>query len=244
MRNKLIGIFVEPRKIKQIFYSIKNFYQVLPNTPLYFFCGKNLKEFFLLKLSNYTNLIIIELDVNNLNMISYSNLFKSLNFWEQFDADYALTIQTDGCLCLNSKYKITSFYKYDYVGGYAPENWWKKEVGNLNCKMCFNGGFSLRNINKCKNVIKEFIPQPTKKYYKSIKLEEYAEDLYFVKAMLKLKYNVGIDTNATTFCTHTKYINNTFAVHKLHHYQKNINDFLKYCPEFKDFIKLELIDVT
>ena len=89
MKHKLIGILVEPRKVKQIFYSIENFFKVLPDVPLYFFCGKNLKVFFSSKLSNYKNLVIKELPVENLNAIIYSDLFKSKDFWEQFDAEYA-----------------------------------------------------------------------------------------------------------------------------------------------------------
>lgn len=245
MKYKLIGILVEPRKVKQIFYNIENFFEILPDIPLYFFCGKNLKCYFANKLLKYKNLYISELDVSNLNPISYSDLFKSINFWKQFNAEYALTIQTDGCLCKKSKFIIEDFYKYDYIGGYAYQNWWRKEVGDLcskNVKMCFNGGFSLRNINKCIQVINNFKPLSTNKYYKNIKFYEYAEDLYFVYGMLKLGFKVGDDELATNFCTHTKYINNTFCVHKLYHYQNNINNFLKYCPEFKKFIKLEFIN--
>ncbi|ADO67296.1 hypothetical protein crov263 [Cafeteria roenbergensis virus] len=245
MKHKLIGILVEPRRIKQIFYNIENFFEILPNTILYFYCGKNLKFYFNSLLLKYKNLRINELNVSNLDSNSYSDLFKSIHFWKQFNAEYALTIQTDGCLCKNSKFKIENFYNYDYVGGYAYQNWWRKEVGNLcntNVTMCFNGGFSLRNIDKCIQVINAYKPLPTKKYYRSIKFEEYAEDLYFVYGMLKLGFKVGDDKFATNFCTHTKYINNTFCVHKLFHYQKNINNFIKYCPEFIKFIKLDELE--
>lgn len=245
MKHKLIGILIEPRKVKQIFYSIDNFFDVLPNTFLYFFCGKGLKNTFKLLLKKYKNLKIVELKVNNLNFVEYSDLFKSIDFMKQFDSQYILTIQTDGCLCNNSKFKIKDFYNYDYIGGYAYQNWWKKEVGNLvdnNNKMCFNGGFSLRKISSCIKVLENFKPLPSKRYYSGIKDEEFGEDLYYVKGMLKLGLNVGLDNYAINFCTHTKYITNTFCVHKLKHYEKDkieLEKFNKYCTEYKNFYSLE-----
>ena len=40
--NKLIGVFIEPRKLKQVYFNIDNFFEVLPTTILYFlspFCN-------------------------------------------------------------------------------------------------------------------------------------------------------------------------------------------------------------
>ena len=53
-------------------------------------------------------------------------------------------------------------------------------------------------------------------------MNEYSEDLYFVYGMLKLEYKVGLNEKATQFCTHTKYFDKTFCVHKLFHYQLRI----------------------
>tara|TARA_B110000208_G_scaffold162209_1_gene198335 strand:+ start:991 stop:1341 length:351 start_codon:yes stop_codon:yes gene_type:complete len=100
--NKLIGVFIEPRKLKQVYFNIDNFFEVLPTTILYFFCGKGLKYHYEFKFKKkFKNLKIIELEVNNFNFASYSDFMKSHSFWDNFksDAEYCLTIQTDGCLC-------------------------------------------------------------------------------------------------------------------------------------------------
>jgi len=155
-KNKLIGIFIEPRKIMQVFYNISNFFTVLPNTKLYFFCGKDLKSYYDKIFVLYDKLIIQELPTNNLSSVQYSDLMKSLSFWSQFKETYCLTIQTDGCLSLNSPYNIEHFLKYDYIGGYSKKHWRSKMGSMIDYSLqnpCLNGGFSFRNITKCINVI-------------------------------------------------------------------------------------------
>ena len=162
--KQLIGIFIEPRKLKQVEMNILNFFAVFPENSLYFFCGKNLKSYWCETINHFKNLHIIELPVENLDFKTYSNTLKDIKFWEHFDADYCITIQTDGCLCKKSPYDIKDFFQYDYVGGYAPQGWWWKETNglhNINDYQCFNGGFSLRNIHACREVIKKFPPQPS-----------------------------------------------------------------------------------
>ena len=245
MSKKLIGIFIEPRKLIQIKHNIKNFFDILPNTPLYFFCGKGLKPYYEKKYKEmYKDLHIIPLNTNNLNYSTYSNVMKSMWFWKIFgDAEYALTIQTDGCLCKNSKYTVEDFLKYDYVGGYHHEKiWWKETNGlhNITDYQCFNGGFSLRNIKKSINVIRAFPPKKSVRYYPKLPFTAYGEDLYFVCGMLRLKYKVGLDEFATTFCTHSKYVHNTFCVHKLNDYeneQEKMDEFYKYCEDFKLYLE-------
>lgn len=243
----IVGVFIEPRKLTQIDKNINNYFDVLPNNKLYFFCGYGLKSYYDKKYNN-ENLIINELHVNNLTQSTYSDLMKDINFWNKINGDYVLTIQTDGCLCINSNYKIEDFFKYDYVGGYAYQKWWMKETRGLcgnNDFQCFNGGFSLRNISAIKNVILNYPPKPSKKFKPDADFESYYEDLYFVVGLFRLGYNVGIDKYATNFCSHTSFTNKTFCVHKLNRYIKNdtLSKFLDYCPEFKYYMK-PIIDKT
>jgi len=251
----LAGVFVEPRMVEQVYLNIENFFNVLPETPLYFFCGKNTKKYHLINLKKYnyneTKLYIYELEVNNLNFASYSELFKSFYIINKIKEDYILTIQTDGCLCENSQLKIEDFIKYDYIGGYAFQKWWWKETGprrlhNYNAYQCFNGGFSLRNKNAMIQVLKIFKPKVTLSFFTGCEMQHFPEDLYFVVGMLKLKYNVGLDEFATSFCTHTSYLKKTFCVHNLHQYEEKnkVLNFLEYCPEFKNFMKLKFIMMT
>jgi hypothetical protein len=250
--QQLVGLFVEPRYVKQIFYTIINFQKCLSNITLYFFCGKGLKQQIQnLFNSEYKNinqdlLIIEELNCNNLNFETYSNLFKQKEFWLKMNGEYILTIQTDGCLCPNSPYKIEEFYKYDYVGGYAHQKWWWKETNGLhsyNDYQCFNGGFSLRKRQACIDVIEHFPTNESCNYYDGCPIEKYGEDLYFVAGLLKLKYNVGLDLFATKFCTHTDYHYETFCIHNLAIYNNynSIKKCLDYCIDYKHFLNLENI---
>lgn len=248
--NNIAGVLVEPRNVKQVYLNIENFFSVLPELKLYFFCGKNLKQKHLDYLEknniNHKNLVIIELHTNNLNFITYSSLFKSNYILDYLNEEYMLTIQTDGCLCLKSKFKIGDFLHYDYIGGYCKQKYWWKETNglhNYNAYQCFNGGFSLRNINAMKSVLLNFPPENTVSFFKGCNFEKFPEDLYYTVGMFKLGYNVAIDEFATNFCTHTSYEKDTFCVHKLSSYVplNIVNKFLLYCEEYKNFINLEYL---
>ena len=238
----ICGVYIEPRDLLHVYKNIENFVNVVPGSVLYFFCGKGLKKHYTSTITN-RNVVIIELDTNNLDFASYSNLMKSNEFWNTFDTKYShvISIQSDGCLCRNSKLSIWDFIHYDYVGGYAKESWWWKETNGLHYKddyQCFNGGFSIRNIRACKDVIKNYPSKHTEKYYKDCPYIYYPEDLYFVTGMLQLKYNVGTDKYAKNFCSHTAFIDNCFCIHKLNKYVEDdeIKKALLYCPEFEFFM--------
>ena len=243
--SSLIGIFIEPRKVTQVYDSIRIFEQVLPHVPLHFFCGKGLKEYYTDKLAeNHPSLVIHELDTNNLTFETYSDMMKSISFWKQFGSDvtHALTIQTDGCLCIDSPYKIDAFLEYDYVGGYAHQKWWWKETQgwhNYNAHQCFNGGFSLRKIKPMIEVLEKYPPQPTRGFSPNQPFQTYGEDLYFVCGLLRLKYCIGMDEFATKFCTHTRYTEPTFCIHRTAGYDdSNLQSCLEYCPDYKVFCTL------
>lgn len=248
--NKLVGVLIEPRKVIQIYHNILNFQKCLPNILLYLFIGKNTKSFHIENIKKYNinlnNIIIKELDINNLDFATYSNLLKSKDFWENLNGEYVLTIQTDGCLCYKTTHKIEDFFKYDYIGGYAPQKWWWKETQGLHDYkdyQCFNGGFSLRNRKACLDVINNFPSNDTKSFKKGIDFKLHPEDLYFVVCMFKLKYNVAKDKFSTNFCSHTCFTENSFCIHKINHYVKNqeLIKCINYCNDFKNFIKLNLL---
>ena len=244
--KSICGVLVEPRFLNNIHPLITNFKKVLPNTKLYFFCGKNSFDIFSNMYLDDPLIKLIDLNTDNLTANSHNDLFKSTSFWEHFDEDYALTIQTDGCLCEKSSFKITDFLHYDYIGGYSANNWWWKETKGLhneNDYQSFNGGFSLRNIKAMKTVLQTFTPLPSKLFSPELHFTAYSEDLYFVVGLLKInrdkhQFNVALDEFSTNFCTHTHYFKKTFCVHKLDSYKNRsfVSTFLKYCPEFSSFI--------
>ena len=239
---KLCGIFIEPRHFANVPILINNFNNVLSDTTLFFFCGKSVFSYYTEYYKHNSFVIVKDLGVDNLLPNDHNDLWKTLDFLNNFDSfTHLLTIQTDGCLCENSEFKIYDFFKYDYIGGYTAYKWWWKEtkgLHNYSDFQCFNGGFSFRNIAAMKDVILHFPPLKTQSFSPNLTFETYGEDLYYVVGMLKLKnYNVALDEYAINFCTHTHYVKKTFCVHKYDNYvnENQLNKFLEYCPLFTYF---------
>ena len=239
---KIAGLLVEPRKLENTELLINNFFDILKNNSLYFFCGKDCYHYYKKIYSNNNKIILIDLNTNNLTASEYNDLFKNIKFWDQIDTDYFLTIQTDGCLCKNSDYKLTDFLKYDYIGGYKKNAWKQcsKYISNYYDKyQCLNGGFSLRNLKAVKDVLTQF---PSKKTIndKFLSFEYWPEDMYFVIGMYKLNYNIGFDKFAINFCTHNPFLKKTLCIHNYHRAvskkEQQLNKLLEYCPDYKNFI--------
>ena len=165
------------------------------NNDLFLFCGKGDKEYFQ-RVLKHPRLTLIELPTRNLNAQTYSDLLMTEEFWARFkNYTHALTIQSDGCLCKESAYLLEDFLHYDYVGGYAEQGWWvnqgffdeKTALDLKSAYQCFNGGFSLRNVNATLEVIKKFPPRMSKSWANKPKFHiHYPEDLYFVLGMILL----------------------------------------------------------
>lgn len=245
---KVCGVLVEPRRMANVHVLIENFKKVMPGRRLFFFCGGSHYDYYATYYHGDGMVNLVNLRVDNFTAKEHNDLWKTMNFWETFrDFTHVLTIQTDGCLCENSEYKIEDFFKYDFVGGYTPNKWWWKETNGLHRYsdyQCFNGGFSFRKISAMKDVIKTFPPLPTDDFRENLSFRAYGEDLYFVVGLLTLNstsettlYKIGLDEMATKFCTHTHYLHKTFCVHKLDNYvgKQQVLKFLEYCPEFLQF---------
>lgn len=251
--KKVTGVLVEPRKLEAVYKLIENFRDVLGETDLIFYCGKSNYNHFMEYYKDDNFIKIKSLLVDNLTAKEHNNLWKDINFWNDFvDYEYILTVQTDGCLCKNSIFKLNDFFEYDYIGGYSEYKWWWKETQGLhdyNDYQCFNGGFSLRRVSSMLEVLNNYVPLPTEDYRPDLSFRSYGEDLYFVVGLLILNkygegsYKVGLDSFAVNFCTHTHYIKRTFCVHKLDNYVTKdvLEEFLKYCPEFINFTGDKLI---
>jgi|LakMenE18May11ns_1017448.scaffolds.fasta_scaffold9888910_2 hypothetical protein len=253
--TKVCGVLVEPRKTRNVLLLIDNFRKVLPNKILFFFCGSSHYSYYKSLFLNDPFIKIIDSGFDNFSATTHSDFLKKRSFWENFyDFTHVLTLQIDGCLCTKSKFKIEDFLHYDYIGGYTPKKWWWRDthgLHNFSDYQCFNGGFSLRRIQCMLDIIDTFPPKPSKDWRISTRMSfrTYIEDLYFVVGMLIINstkdkpiYKVALDEFATNFCTHTKYVKDTFCVHNLDKYSKNdeLIEFLKYCPEFAYFTKIGL----
>lgn len=67
----------------------------------------------------------------------YSQLLKTVDFWDQIRTEHVLIFQTDSWICRKAEEKLSHFLEYDYVG--AP---WNHKVEG--CEGVGNGGLSLR----------------------------------------------------------------------------------------------------
>ena len=250
---KVCGVLVELKRKNNIGILVENFRLVMPGRVLFFFCGKSSYDYYKAYYAGDNIIKIVNTGVDNFTMTDYNNFLKSLDFWDTFkDYTHVLTINTRGCLCENSEYKIEDFFKYDFVGGYAPSKFWQNEtrdlhsLNNLSNYECFNGGFSFRRIQAMKDVINNFPPLPTNALNENSSFRAYTEDLYFVIGLLilnstynfKQKYRVGLDDLASKFCSYTHYIDKTFCVNELDNNigPQELDKFLKYCPLFGDFM--------
>jgi len=250
--HSVAGIYIEPRRLANVQVNVEIFFDVLCNNDLFLFCGKGDAEYFQ-RVLKHPRLTLIELPTRNLNAQTYSDLLMTEEFWARFkNYTHALTIQSDGCLCKESAYHLEDFLHYDYVGGYAEQGWWvnqgffdeKTALDLKSAHQCFNGGFSLRNVNATLEVIKKFPPRMSKSWANKPKFHiHYPEDLYFVLGMILLNKNVGVDLNATKFCSHGSFIENTFCIHNLAKFadEKELDRAFAYCSEYQQFVTAKVI---
>jgi len=122
--------------------------------------------------------IIMPSDYFN-NIHTYNNLMKSKLFYEKFnDNSHILLVQTDVYVFNN---EIEKYFQYDYIG--AP---WHFNILNPVQKGLFggNGGFSLRNVQACLEVLSS-----NKKMFTFDELKELINTSEFhVKASIIKKY--------------------------------------------------------
>jgi hypothetical protein len=140
---KYTAIIVEPRCHKALSFVLQNFFENLSDEWgfIIFHGTKNeqyVKDIITHELPMHTYRVIkfVNLWVDDLNGITYSNIFKDLLFYSHIETDIFLVFQTDSMIITENKHLINDYLNYDYVG--AP--WADKVVGN--------GGLSLRNKHK------------------------------------------------------------------------------------------------
>ena len=130
----------------------------------------------------------INLNIDNLNRMEYSDLFFEPSFYEYIPTEMFLVFQTDSMIIPENKDKIYEFMEYDYVGGPWPETNYivPLHVGN--------GGFSLRRKSK----MLELLTHRDAEYLKHKNIEKglkyYIEDVFFCGI-----YHEGIEVKKPTY---------------------------------------------
>jgi hypothetical protein len=216
--TKYTAIIIEPRKHLALKFVLNNFLENLSEewSVLIFHGSKNVEyiQNIIYELHKYKDRILspINLNVDNLTHITYSDLFLKTSFYSYIPTEIFLVFQTDSMILSENKYLINDFLEYDYVG--AP---WK--CGNVG-----NGGLSLRKKSKMLEIINK----------KGVVKEN--EDLYFCFNLPSpLVYKRPTREKAIMFSIETVFYENPFGIHNCWSYlnetDKNIL-FEKY-PQIK-----------
>jgi len=195
---KRLAFITEPRKHKALGFVLENFLSVLPKEwRVQINHGTNNLDYIvniidsseIIKEAKLKNrLILHDLNVPNLTHKGESDLLKTNKFWDALDADLLLKFECDTILCPNSKYKISDFEKFNYIGGY----WGSKLYHPLDEKYPFlkpggaydksyngpqvlpmNGALSIRN----KKLMKKLVNDHFDEYISAGK--PYSEDYFF-----------------------------------------------------------------
>ena len=223
---KYTALIIEPRQHAALHFVINNFLCNLSDEwGILIFHGNKNTEYIRNIVGNlneqYRNRIInlINLNVDNLNHQTYSDLFLTQNFYNSIPTNTFLVFQTDSIILKENKDNINLFLDYDYVG--AP---WQET------HLVGNGGLSLRKKNKMLEILES-------KGYQKI-----YEDLYFsCNIDSKISYNVPDWVTAKMFSVEGIFYDKPFGVHRCWvSLSKNETACLtnKY-PEIKELIELQ-----
>ena len=170
------AVIVEPRSHPEFEFVCKTILRFTPNHwGLHVFHGTENEGFVKEALDRIPNILFTNLNVKNLTITSYNELLSSVWFYEQCKTKKILVFQTDSCLL---KEGIDEFMHHDYIG--APWPFHNNRVGN--------GGFSVRDVSKCKYICETF-NRPN----------GMNEDVFFSLCMEKIDANVASYEEACAF---------------------------------------------
>lgn len=156
--NRLGVCFIEFRcheYLKKVLHNMCNIYGGT-DTILYIVHGNENEEYIHNIISTWTNVQLIKMNINNIDISEYNKLLTSVDFYNKFKTEYILIFQTDTII---RKQIPAKFFKYSYVGapwtGY-PNDYPDNPHIRIGNKLVGNGGFSLRNVSRMKEICTNF----------------------------------------------------------------------------------------
>lgn len=213
---KYTAIIIEPRCHNALSFVLQNFFENLSDEwgVIIFHGTKNeqyVKNIITDQLPMHTYRVIkcVNLHVDNLNEVTYSNIFKSLLFYSHIETDIFLVFQTDCMIITENKHLINNYLKYDYVG--AP--WADKVVGN--------GGLSLRYKPKMIEICHH-------RGFDNVTMEDY----YFTRYH-SVPMNMPPFEQAMHFSIEQVFNDTSFGIHKIWCYSSaaQINHLIEKYPK-------------
>ena len=221
---KYTAMMIEPRKHDAFSFVLHNFLENLSEEwGFVLFHGSDNSEFVkdiiyeLPPQYRYRIISVVNLHVDNLNGITYSNLFFSNELYQHIPTETFLVFQTDSMIL--NKGLVDSFLEYDYVG--AP--WKSEKVGN--------GGLSLRKKSKMLEIIKAK-PVPDHRH----------EDIYFTHNIPShVQYHLPSFEEAKQFAIETVFHDSPFGIHNAWRYIKHeeLKILTTKTPELDTLIRLQ-----
>lgn len=176
--NNKVAVIIEPRKHEFLEEVVRNVMYFLPNGEwnLHIVTYSDNIEWVQSLFPNW-QFKITSLDVPNLNLIQYTELLTSKQFWNLIDEENILIFQTDVMLFHSN---INDFLEYDFIGAnfFDEDDISKDNGGN-------NGGFSFRHKSAMLECIEKVSVLKVQQYQQSLnKRVKYhiCEDVYFTIA--------------------------------------------------------------
>jgi len=173
--------------------------------------------------------------VEGLTPQQYSDVVKSLWFWNVLQGDKVLIFQTDAWMCPGALKRLEQLWDTDYLGCYTNRRWWSKSLGRWARDVtvqAFNGGLSFRSRRAMLDAIRSFPPEhATRAEFPGKRLGQAEEDMYFTEALVRLGYRVTTEETAKSFCAHTDFERPVVGAHKFFHYMslKDIDRVVEFC---------------
>ena len=154
-----VAVILELRKHKELSFVLNNVLNVLPTEwNIQILHGNQNKQY----LDNLINkdpllnesksrIILTNILIDYITPEETSSIILTEDYWNRIIGDTILIFQCDTILCENSKYKISDFEHFDYIGGY-----WGIKLPPLYSKYnwVMNGGLSLRKKQYMLDIIK------------------------------------------------------------------------------------------
>ena len=229
--TKYTAIIIEPRKHLALPFVLKNFNEHLEKEwSFIIFHGTKNKEYVeniidTVFIENKSRFRLVNLHVENLYSIEYSNLIKKKSMvYDHIQTETFLIFQVDTLILKENKHLINDFLEYDYVG--AP--WQDGVVGN--------GGLSLRKKSKMMEIVEN--NRQNYDIYKN-------EDEFFCRQMHVSMHRPSFEMSRN-FSVETVFNEAPWGVHNCYtHLPQKEWDFLtsKY-PELKVLHELNTITKT
>jgi hypothetical protein len=167
--------------------------------------------------------ILTSIEVDHLDAGGYNALVLSKEFWYSLISHKKIFIfQTDSILCKRSKYSLTDFISYDYIGSQWPRN---RPIGLVIDGG--NGGLSIRDWDRSIECLERFPPNKWTG----------GEDSYYAFHMDLIGAKVARDVKSGKFSTQYKYSYKSFGCHKVSCLSKKDKlAFVKFCPEARELL--------